>query len=350
MLALVIVTIAVALVFDFYNGMNDAANSVATVVSTRVLTPRQAVLWAAFWNFVAAFLFGTAVAKSIHGGVLKLDSISQMLVLSTLLGAILWTHACTKMGLPISVSHALIGGLIGAGLMKSGFDFGVLMIAGVAKIGVFIFLAPIIGMASGAMLMILVYWLFRHRRPAKVDRVFRVGQLFSAAAFSLGHGGNDAQKTMGMITMALVAGGFLASPLDPATGKLLAPNVPLWVVLAAHAAIAVGTMLGGWRVIRTMGTRLTKLKPVQGFCAETAGALVLFGVTAAGIPVSTTHSVTGAIMGVGSARRLRAVRWGVATKILWAWIITIPTSAIVSGLTYWLLDVVGLVAWADGLG
>jgi len=253
------------------------------------------------------------------------------------------------MGLPISVSHALIGGLIGAGLVKSGFDFGVLKVAGVAKIGAFIFLAPLIGMAGGAILMILVYWLFRNRRPAKVDRVFRVGQLFSAAAFSLGHGGNDAQKTMGMITMALAAGGYLASPLDPSTGKLMAPHVPMWVILAAHFAIALGTMLGGWRVIRTMGTRLTKLKPVQGFCAETAGAIVLFGVTAAGIPVSTTHSVTGAIMGVGSARRLRAVRWGVATKILWAWIITIPTSAIVSGLTYWLLDLVGLVSWADGL-
>jgi PiT family inorganic phosphate transporter len=251
--------------------------------------------------------------------------------------------------LPISVSHALIGGLVGAGLAKAGFDFAVLKADGIAKVGVFIFLAPIIGLVGGAALMLLVYWLFRNRRPAKVDRVFRVGQLFSAAAFSLGHGGNDAQKTMGIITMALVAGGFLAAPVDPATGKLLAPHVPLWVVLSAHAAIATGTMIGGWNVIRTMGTRLTKLRPVQGFCAESAGAIVLFGVTAAGIPVSTTHSITGSIIGVGAVRRLRAVRWGMATRILWAWVLTIPCAALASGLVYLLADLVGLVAWADGL-
>jgi PiT family inorganic phosphate transporter len=349
MLGLVLFTIGLALVFDFYNGMNDAANSVATVVSTRVLTPRQAVVWAAFWNFVAAFLFGTAVAKAIHGSVLAGESISPTLVLSTLVGAILWTHVCTRLGLPISVSHALIGGLVGAGLAKAGFDFAVLKADGLVKVGIFIFLAPVIGLVGGVILMLVVYWLFRNRRPARVDRIFRVGQLFSAAAFSLGHGGNDAQKTMGIITMALVAGGFLTAPIDPATGKLLAPHVPLWVVLSAHAAIALGTMIGGWSVIRTMGTRLTKLKPVQGFCAETAGAVVLFGVTAAGIPVSTTHSITGSIMGVGSVRRLRAVRWGVATRILWAWVLTIPCAAVVSGATYLLADLVGLVAWADGL-
>lgn len=350
MLGVVVFTIALALVFDFYNGMNDAANSVATIVSTRVLTPRQAVVWAAFWNFAAAFFLGTAVAKTIHAKVLTVDSISIALVLGTLIGAIFWTHTCTKVGLPISVSHALIGGLIGAGLVKSGFDFEVLKAGSIIKIGAFIFLAPIIGMIGGSVLMVVVYWLFHKVRPQKVDRVFRGGQLLSAAAFSLGHGSNDAQKTMGIITMALVAGGYLAGPLDPATGKHLAPNIPMWVVLSAHTAIALGTMLGGWRVIRTMGTKLTRLKPVQGFCAETSAAIVLFGATAGGIPVSTTHSVSGSIMGVGSVKRLRAVRWGIATRIVWAWLLTIPCSALVAGLTYWLLEVFGIAGWLDHLG
>ena len=343
MAGLVVFTIALALVFDFYNGMNDAANSVATIVSTRVLTPRQAVVWAAFWNFAAAFFLGTAVAKTIHGKVLTADSISLSLVLATLVGAIIWTHACTKLGIPISVSHALIGGLIGAGLAQSGLDLSVLKMAGIWPILLFIFLAPLIGLIGGGLIMFLVYWLFRNTRPQKVDRLFRTGQLVSAAAFSLGHGSNDAQKTMGIITLALVAGGYLSGAIDPVTGKHLAPNVPIWVVLSAHAAIATGTMLGGWRVIRTMGTKLTKLKPVQGFCAETASAIALFGATAAGIPVSTTHSVAGAIMGVGAVKRLRAVRWGVATRILWAWVVTIPTAAVIAGLTYWLMDLVGIV-------
>jgi PiT family inorganic phosphate transporter len=349
MLTLVLVTVALALVFDFYNGMNDAANSIATIVSTRVLTPRMAVIWAAFWNFAAAFLFGTAVAKTIHGKVLDIDSISQVLVLSTLVGSIFWTHCCTRLGLPISVSHALIGGLIGSGLVKSGFDFAVLKADGIIKIAAFIFLAPIIGLLGGAVLMLVVYWLFRNRHPARVDRLFRGGQLISAAAFSLGHGSNDAQKTMGIITMALAAGGYLAMPIDPVTGGSMPPNVPLWVVLAAHTAIAFGTMLGGWRVVRTVGAKLTKLRPVQGFCAETSGALVLFGATAGGIPVSTTHSVAGSIMGAGSVKRLRAVRWGVAGKIMWAWVITIPCSASVSALTYLLMDVTGFVDWAATL-
>ena len=349
MIELVVVTILLALTFDFYNGMNDAANSVATIVSTRVLTPRQAVAWAAFWNFVAAFVFGTAVAKAIHGKVLDTSEISQALVLATLVGAISWTHVCTKVGLPISVSHALIGGLIGAGLMKSGFDPSILKLQSIGWIGAFIFLAPLIGMIFGTVLMTAVYWIFRNKRPSKVDSFFRVGQLFSAAAFSLGHGGNDAQKTMGIITMSLVAGGHLQMQVDAVTGKTTPPNVPIWVVLAAHTAIALGTMLGGWKVIRTMGTRLTKLKPVQGFCAETAGALVLFGVNVVGIPVSTTHSVTGAIMGVGSVKRMKAVRWGVAGRIVWAWVLTIPLSAFAAGLTYWLMDVSGFVTWASKL-
>jgi len=349
MIELVVLTILLALTFDFYNGMNDAANSVATIVSTRVLTPRQAVAWAAFWNFVAAFVFGTAVAKAIHGKVLTADSISQALVLATLVGAVSWTHLCTKVGLPISVSHALIGGLVGAGLAKSGLDPSILKLKEIGWVALFIFLAPIIGMLIGSILMTAVYWIFRNFRPSKVDRWFRVGQLFSAAAFSLGHGGNDAQKTMGIITLALVAGGLLDAPIDAVTGKAMAPNVPIWVVLSAHAAIAFGTMLGGWQVIRTMGARLTKLKPVQGFCAETAGACVLFGATAAGIPVSTTHSVTGSIMGVGSVLRFSAVRWGVARRIVWAWILTIPLSALAAGLTYMIMDWTGFVAWSEAL-
>jgi PiT family inorganic phosphate transporter len=349
MFGLVAFIIGLALVFDFYNGMNDAANSVATIVSTRVLTPRQAVVWAAFWNFAAAFFLGTAVARAIHGKVLDVDSITLPLVLATLVGAILWTHFCTKVGLPISVSHALIGGLIGSGLVTSGFDYGILKMNGILTIASFIFLAPIIGLIGGSGIMLVVYWLFRNTPPRKVDRLFRGGQLVSAAAFSLGHGSNDAQKTMGIVTMALAAGGYLALPIDPETGRQLAPNIPLWVVLAAHTAIALGTMLGGWRVIRTMGTKLTRLRPVQGFCAELSAAIVLFGASAGGIPVSTTHSVSGSIMGVGSVKRLRAVRWGVAKKILWAWVITIPAAAVVAGLASWALDVTGFAAWANAL-
>jgi PiT family inorganic phosphate transporter len=338
MLALVLVTIGLALVFDFYNGMNDAANSVATIVSTRVLTPRQAVAWAAFWNFVAAFVFGTAVAKSIHGKILSVDSVSQTLVLGTLVGAIVWTHMCTKWGMPISVSHALIGGLVGAGLVRSGFDFSILQLDSIGMIVLFIFLAPLIGLIGGGIIMILVYWIFRRSAARRVERLFRTGQLASAAAFSLGHGANDAQKTMGIITLALVAWGQYELRHD-AKGL---PVVPVWVILSAHAAIALGTLVGGAQVIRTMGARLTKLRPVQGFCAETAAAVVLYGATGAGIPVSTTHSVTGSIMGVGSVRRWKAVRWGVAKRIVWAWVLTIPCAAAVSGLAYALLDLLGL--------
>ncbi|MFI5402546.1 MAG: inorganic phosphate transporter [Planctomycetota bacterium] len=343
MFEIVLVTIALALVFDFYNGMNDAANSIATVVSTRILTPRQAVAWAAFWNFVAAFVFQTAVAKSIHS-VLNVASISQVLVLSSLVGAILWTHLCTTWGMPISVSHALIGGLIGAGLVHSGFNPDILNTGKIGEIAIFIVLAPIIGLVGGMFLMVVVYRIFHRATPGRVDRVFRTGQLVSAAAFSLGHGANDAQKTMGIITMALAACAS-TSHLVVRDGGF---HVPYWVILSAHAAIAIGTLVGGANVIRTMGARLTKLKPVQGFCAEGAAAVVLFGTAQWGIPVSTTHTVTGSIMGVGAVKRWKAVRWGIATRIVWAWVLTIPCSAAVSGLTYAILDLLGLVRWAEG--
>jgi inorganic phosphate transporter, PiT family len=343
LLAFVILIIAIALVFDFYNGMNDAANSIATIVSTRVLTPRQAVAWAAFWNFAAAFFLGTAVAKTIFKA-LDGASLTLMLTVATCFGAIFWTHLCTRLGLPISASHALIGGMVGAGLVQARFDLSVLNASVIGKIVLFIFLAPLIGMVIGSLLMFVVYWVFRNRTPARVDRFFRVGQLFSAAAFSLGHGANDAQKTMSIIAMTLFAAGMLQVPAGQS-----APPIHMWIVLSAHTAIAMGTMIGGWRVIRTMGSKLTKLKPVQGFCAETAGAAVLFGVTAVGIPVSTTHSVAGSIMGVGSVRRLKAVRWGMARRMLWAWVLTIPCAAIAGGVAYWLLDLTGVVAWADAL-
>jgi len=346
MFELVILTIGLALVFDFYNGMNDAANSIATVVSTRILTPRQAVAWAAFWNFVAAFVFGTAVAKSIHSGILRIDTISQVTVLAALVGAIAWTHACTHWGMPISVSHSLIGGLVGAGLVRAGFDPGVLQLGKIATIGIFIFLAPLLGLAGGMVLMVVVYRLFHRVTPGRVDRVFRTGQLISAAAFSLGHGANDAQKTMGIITMALAA----CADTRELVVKAGQFHVPYWVVLSAHAAIAVGTLVGGAKVIRTMGARLTKLKPAQGFCAEGAASILLFGTAHVGIPVSTTHTVSGAIMGVGAVKRWKAVRWGVAKRIVWAWVLTIPCAAIVSGLAYALLDLLGLVRWAEAVG
>ncbi|MCK6458434.1 MAG: inorganic phosphate transporter [Planctomycetes bacterium] len=346
MFELVLVTIGLALVFDFYNGMNDAANSIATIVSTRILTPKQAVAWAAFWNFVAAFAFGTAVAKSIHSGILKIEHVSQMLVLCALVGAISWTAVCTHVGLPISVSHSLIGGLVGAGLACTGFDVHALQLRKLATIGIFIVLAPVVGLLGGAIFMSIVYRVFRKAVPGRVDRIFRTGQLASAAAYSLGHGANDAQKTMGIIVLALAA----CTKTEDLVRRGAELHVPYWVVLSAHAAIAVGTLVGGAAVIRTMGTRLTKLRPPQGFCAETSAAIVLFGTAHAGIPVSTTHAVTGAIMGVGAVRRWKAVRWGVAKRIVLAWLLTIPCAAAVSGLVYLLVDLLGLVGWAEGVG
>ncbi|MBI4418903.1 MAG: inorganic phosphate transporter [Ignavibacteriales bacterium] len=325
MLTLTIFLIGVALLFDFLNGMNDAANSIATVVSTRVLSPRMAVLWAAFFNFVAAFGFGVAVARTIGKGIIDPDIVDHHVILAALSGAILWTHVCTRYGFPISVSHSLIGGLAGAGLTKGGI--GALNAAGITKVSLFIFLAPMIGLVIGFGLMIVVTWIAKGFSMRSVDRFFRLGQLVSSAAYSLGHGTNDAQKTMGIIAILLYSGGYLTEF-----------EVPLWVILSAHTAIGLGTLIGGWKVIRTMGMKLTHLRPVGGFCAETGGAFVLLGTALGGIPVSTTHTIAGAIMGVGSTRRLSAVRWGIAGRIVIAWILTIPVAAGVSALVFELVS------------
>jgi len=326
---LVLVTIAVALVFDFINGFHDAANSIATIVSTRVLSPKLAVLWAAFFNFVAAFFLGTAVAKTIGKGMLHVDQVTTWVIISGLMGAIIWDLITWYYGLPTSSSHALIGGYAGAGIAKAGL--GIIIPAGWTKTLIFIILAPMIGLAVGLGLMVMVSWIFRHRAPRSVDGWFRKLQLVSAAAYSLGHGGNDAQKTMGIIAGALFTGGFL-------TKEEMASNWGHYhwpIILSAHFAIALGTYFGGWRIVKTMGSKITKLKPVGGFCAETAGAFTLFGTALAGIPVSTTHTITGAIIGVGATQRLSAVRWGVAKRIVWAWVLTIPASALVAALFYY---------------
>ncbi len=325
MLILTAFIIALALLFDFLNGMNDAANSIATVVSTRVLSPKMAVLWAAFFNFAAAFGFGVAVATTIGKGIIDPAIVDEQVILAALTGAIVWTHLCTKYGFPISVSHALIGGLAGVGLVKGGLI--ALNIAGITKVVIFIFLAPIIGFIGGFVLMIMVNWIFKDFSGRKVDRVFRIGQLISSAAYSLGHGTNDAQKTMGIIAILLYSGGYLKEF-----------EIPLWVIMAAYTAIGLGTLAGGWKVIRTMGVKLTHLKPVGGFCAETGGALVLLGTAMAGIPVSTTHTIAGAISGVGATRRMSAVRWGIARNIVVAWVLTIPVTALVGALCFELLQ------------
>ncbi len=339
MVYIVVFTIGLALLFDFLNGMNDAANSIATIVSTRVLSPRLAVAWAAFFNFAAAFTFGVHVANTIGKGIVSPTIITEVMILSALVGAIIWTHFCTKFGLPISVSHALIGGLAGAGMIKGmldagGFSGGVdaLVLGGIAKVVLFIFLSPILGFVIGSGLMIIVSWLFGRMKVRSIDHGFRFGQLVSSAMFSLGHGTNDAQKTMGIIAILLASSSvqFPEWIYDSSHGFY----VPIWVILTAHAAIGLGTLAGGWRVIRTMGVNLTHLKPMGGFCAETAGATMLVGTALAGIPVSTTHTIAGAIMGVGATRRLSAVRWGVAGKIVWAWILTIPASALIGAITY----------------
>jgi PiT family inorganic phosphate transporter len=328
-----ILIVFVALVFDYTNGFHDAANSIATVVSTRVLSPGLAVVWAATFNFVAFAVLGTRVAKTIGGDLVRIELIDSDLRLYTLLagviGAIVWNIITWYIGLPTSSSHALIGGYGGAAIAAHGSFVGILKPEGWIKTVVFIVASPIIGMALGFTFMVAVHWIFRRTSPSRVDKVFRRGQLVSAAAYSLGHGGNDAQKTMGIITAVLVAGGLLAS--GPG-GKL--PAIPLWVVLSAHAAIALGTLSGGWRIVHTMGSKITKLKPVGGFCAETAGAIALFGATLAGIPVSTTHTITGAIIGVGSTRRLSAVKWGVARRIVWAWVLTIPGAGLIAAASF----------------
>lgn len=319
---LVILIIVIALSFDFLNGMNDAANSIATVVSTKVLTPTQGVAWAAFWNFAAVFVFGVHVAKTIGKGIVDANFMNEYVVLSALIGAIVWVYACTHFGLPISVSHALIGGLVGPALLIGGTK--ALIVSGLIKVTLFIFLSPIIGFFLGYLIMIGTMWVFRKKSPRKVDGIFRVMQLVSSAVFSLGHGSNDAQKTIGIITILLFSTGYLQGEF----------HVPTWVIFASYITIGAGTLAGGWKVIKTLGSSLTHLKPVQGFCAETAGALTIIGSTFGGIPVSTTHTITGSIMGVGSVKRLSAVRWGVAGNIVLAWVLTIPACIIMSSGTY----------------
>jgi inorganic phosphate transporter, PiT family len=318
----VIFLILLALAFDFINGFHDSANSIATVVSTRVLSPRYAVIWAAFFNFIAFLFFGLHVAGTIGKGIIDISIMDSQIILATLSGAIIWDLITWYFGLPTSSSHALMGGLIGSALVKAGT--GALVWGGIMKTVLFIFLSPLLGLFLGLVIGVIVYNLFRKSAPGQVDHIFRKGQLVSAALYSLGHGGNDAQKTMGIIAGLLFSAGFLKGEF----------HIPLWVVLSCHGAIAMGTMFGGWRIVKTMGQKVAKLKPVDGFCAETSAATTLFLASFFGIPVSTTHTITGAIMGVGSLRRLTAVKWGVAGQILWAWVLTIPASAIISAAVY----------------
>jgi PiT family inorganic phosphate transporter len=317
----VLTIIFIALVFDFLNGFHDSANSIATVVSTRVLTPRKAVMWAAFFNLIAAFLFDVHIANTFGKGLVDLVAVNEYVIMGGLLGAIVWNLITWYFGLPTSSSHALMGGYAGAAIAKAGF--GSILIGGWTKTLIFIFVAPVMGLLMGFILMVLLMWLFHNRPSTKINRAFRRLQLASAALYSLGHGTNDAQKTMGIITGLLVSVGFLKTF-----------HVPFWVILLSHFAIAMGTLFGGWRIVKTMGQRITKLKPAQGFSAETAGGLTLLITAWAGIPVSTTHTITGAIMGVGATKRLSAVRWGLAGNIIMAWIMTIPASAAVGAAAY----------------
>jgi PiT family inorganic phosphate transporter len=325
-LLFVIIVVMVALVFDYINGFHDSANSISTIVSTRVLSPRNAVIWAAFFNFIAAFLIGTSVAKTIGTGIIHPDIIEDHLILAALGGAIIWNLLTWYFGLPSSSSHALIGGLIGVGLVKGGTD--ALVFAGIAKTTIFIILSPAIGLVLGLLMMVAVLNLSRNSNMAKADKLFRKLQLVSAALYSLGHGMNDAQKTMGIIAMVLFSRGYLGPKF----------YIPFWIVLLCHAVIALGTMAGGWRIVKTMGTKITKLRPMGGFCAETAAAVALVGASFAGIPVSTTHTITGAIMGVGATHRLTAVRWGVVGTIIWAWVLTIPVSALLAASLFLILE------------
>ncbi|HEX9124369.1 MAG TPA: anion permease [Actinomycetota bacterium] len=323
MSAAVVLIVAIALAFDFFNGFHDAANSIATVVSTRVLTPRIAVAWAAFFNFAAFVIFGTAVARTIAKDVVTQNVLSNAVILAGLIGAIAWDIVTWWLGLPTSSSHALVGGLAGAAVARSGWS--ALLVAGFQKIAVFIILSPLIGLLLAFTIMVIVFWVFhRYRKVDRLNHAFRRVQLLSAAAFSLGHGANDAQKTMGVIYALLLANGVIQQTA----------GVPLWVVLSAHTAIGLGTMFGGWRIVHTMGSRITKLNPVGGMSAELAAASTLFFTAHAGIPVSTTHTITGAIVGVGTTQRLSAVRWGVAGRVVWAWLLTIPGAFLVAWVAY----------------
>ncbi len=321
----VILLVFLALAFDFMNGFHDAANSIATVVSTGVLKPGTAVLFAAFFNVAAIFVFHLSVAATVGKGFVQPGIVDTHVVFGALVGAISWNLLTWYFGIPSSSSHALIGGILGAVLVKAGA--GALIASGILKMVVFIFVSPLLGYLLGSLMVVLVSWLFRRTRPAKVDKWFRRMQLVSAGAYSLGHGGNDAQKTIGIIWMLLIATGYAAA------GE---KSPPTWTIVSCYLAIGAGTLFGGWRIVKTMGQRITKLKPVGGFCAETGGAVTLFMATALGIPVSTTHTITGAIVGVGSVQRASAVRWGVAGTIVWAWVLTIPASACVAALAYWL--------------
>jgi PiT family inorganic phosphate transporter len=321
----VVLLVVLALGFDFMNGFHDAANSIATVVSTGVLRPGQAILFAAFFNFIAIFIFHLSVAATVGKGIVQPGIVDTHVVFGALVGAITWNIITWYYGIPSSSSHALIGGIVGAVIVKAGA--GALISAGILKTVAFIFVSPVLGFTLGSLMMVIVAWVFRRTRPSRIDKWFRRLQLVSAGAYSLGHGGNDAQKTIGIIWMMLISTGYVAAS-DAAP--------PTWTIVACYAAIGLGTMFGGWRIVKTMGQRITKLKPVGGFCAETGGAMTLFLATALGVPVSTTHTITGAIVGVGSTQRASAVRWGVAGNIIWAWILTIPASAFVAALAYWI--------------
>jgi inorganic phosphate transporter, PiT family len=320
----VVALVIVALAFDFMNGFHDAANSIATVVSTRVLKPYQAVMLAAFFNFVAVFVFHLSVASTVGKGIVDQGIIDHYVVFGALTGAIFWNLITWYYGIPSSSSHALIGGIVGAGVAKAGT--WALIPAGILKTVAFIFISPFIGFVLGAFMLLAISWIFRRSTPSRVDRLFRRLQLVSCSLYSLGHGGNDAQKTIGIIWMLLIAAGHTGAA-DP---------VPVWVIFTCYIAIGLGTLFGGWRIVKTMGQKITKIRPVGGFCAETSGSVALFLATALGIPVSTTHTITGSIVGVGAAQNVSAVRWGVAGDLLWAWILTIPCSAFVAGIAWWI--------------
>ena len=328
-LPILIALIAVAILFDFLNGLHDAANSIATIVSTRVLRPQYAVLWAAFFNFIAFLFFGLHVAETIGTGIVDANVIDPRVVFGALMGAIVWNVVTWGLGIPSSSSHALIGGLVGAGTAKAGF--GAVVWGGLGKTGAAIVLSPLFGFLLALLLVLIVSWIFVRTTPYAVDNRFRQLQFVSASLYSLGHGGNDAQKTMGIIAVLLYSQGYLSGGF----------HVPFWVVITCQAAMGLGTLFGGWRIVRTMGSRITRLTPVQGFCAETGGAITLFLATWLGVPVSTTHTITGAIIGVGAARRVSAVRWNVTTNIVTAWVITMPAAALVGALFYWMVGLFG---------
>jgi PiT family inorganic phosphate transporter len=318
--------IAIALFFDFLNGLHDAANSIATIVSTRVLRPQYAVAWAAFFNFIAFLFFGLRVAETLGTGIIDPAIVSPLVIFAALMGAIVWNIVTWVFGIPSSSSHALVGGLVGAGLAKVGFSS--IVWSGLLKTAGAIVMSPMIGFLLALFLVLIVSWIFVRQTPFAVDRTFRILQFVSASLYSLGHGGNDAQKTMGIIAILLYSQGYLGGSF----------HVPLWVVLSCQSAMALGTLFGGWRIVHTMGSKITRLNPMQGFCAETGGALTLFGATWLGIPVSTTHTITGAIIGVGAARRVSAVRWGLAGNIVVAWVVTLPAAALIAAAVYWVAD------------